>query len=155
MSFHQARCKSTLWGLILIFRDLFSWVEILFLAGRESFSLRLFFTVFTVTRLFKCLCCLSKALHELVISWFWLCLIYWHSDQSLAGYIINFPSLPFCRFLLGFLTAMLLQNVKCGLYTYNIYSENFHFLLFFHNKFTFWLYFQGNGQSPRCHDSWQ
>ena len=37
MPFHQAMCKSTLRELMLIFRDLFSWVENIF-TGREIFS---------------------------------------------------------------------------------------------------------------------
>ena len=49
MSFHQARCKSTLSELILIFQDLFSWVENFlsrsrnFFTGREFFTGRVFF----------------------------------------------------------------------------------------------------------------
>ena len=45
MSFHQARCKSTLSELILIFQDLFSWVENFFGCSRNFFTGRVFLRV--------------------------------------------------------------------------------------------------------------
>ena len=45
MSFHQARCKSTLSELILIFQDLFSWVENFFGRSRNFFTGRVFLRV--------------------------------------------------------------------------------------------------------------
>lgn len=67
------------------------------------------------------------------------------SDWFLTRYIINFPSLPFRRFVLGFLMAMLSQNVKCGLYTYNIFSGNFQFFLFVITNLPFGYVFEVMG----------